>query len=85
MHVSLIRAVTISVELKENESTTKGSDRILKSKRLPNIVDPQYATRHTAEELGAIVALYILGHLTQRETSVVLILYSKYSQVGVST
>jgi len=59
MHVSLIRAVTMSVEVKENESTTKGSDHILKSRRLPKIVDPQYATRHTAEELVATVALYI--------------------------
>jgi hypothetical protein len=51
--------MTISVEQKENESTTKGSDRILKSKTQPNIVDPEYATRHAAEAFGAIVTLLI--------------------------
>jgi len=63
MHVSLIirhknRAVTISAEQKKNdhkrESTTKGSDRILKSKTPPNIVDPEHAKRHAAEALGSI-------------------------------
>jgi hypothetical protein len=59
MDVSLIRAVTISVEQKEIQATAKGSGRILKSKTLPNIADPEHATRHTAEALGAVVALLI--------------------------
>ena len=52
-------AKTISVEQKENESTTKGSDRILESKTTPNIVDPEHATRHVAEAFWAIVALHV--------------------------
>jgi hypothetical protein len=51
--------MTISVKQKENESTTKGSDRILESKTTPNIVDPEHATRHVAEAFWAIVALHV--------------------------
>jgi len=59
MHVSLIilhknRAVPISAEQKKNESTTKGSDRILEAKTPLNIVDPKHPTRHAAEALGSI-------------------------------
>jgi len=46
--------MTISAEQKKDESTTKGSDRILHSKTPPNIVDPEHATRHAAEALGGI-------------------------------
>ena len=51
--------MTISVEQKENRSTAKGSDRNLLEKIQPNIADPEHATRHTAEALGAVVALLI--------------------------
>jgi hypothetical protein len=52
------RAMTISVEQREDELTTKGSDRILVSKTVTpsDIVDPEQATRHTAKAFGAIVA-----------------------------
>jgi len=53
------RAMTISVGKEKNESTTKGSDRILESKTTPNIVDPEHATRHVAEAFWAIVALHV--------------------------
>jgi hypothetical protein len=48
----------ISVEPDENESTTKGSDRILESKTQLDIVD-RYAALHAAETLGATVALHV--------------------------
>jgi hypothetical protein len=58
IHASIFR--TISAVLKENGSTTKGSDRILfnvGSKTEPNIVDPEHATRHVDAE--TFVALQI--------------------------
>ena len=68
-------AMPISVRQKENELTTKGSDRILVSKSPLNIVDPERATWHAAKTLGAIVALHIsviwLSHKLHS--------YSKYS------
>jgi len=59
--------MTISVEKEENESTTKGSDRILESKTTPKIVDPEHATRHFGASGSRRVTRF--GHLNQRKTS----------------
>jgi hypothetical protein len=52
---------TISVEQKQNDSGPKMVGRIvsLRQKNTPIIVDPEHATRHAAEALGATVALRI--------------------------
>jgi len=49
------------MEQRKSEMTTKGSDRSLETKTPPNIVDPEHATRHAAETLGAVVALHTFG------------------------
>lgn len=63
------RAITISLEKKENELAATG-DHILESKTPRNIVYPQYATQHAAETLGAAVALHTFGSSDSALTSV---------------
>ena len=61
-------AMTTSVEQKQNELTREGRIIFSNPKAPPDIVDPAYATLHTAKTLQRNGRVTQTGHLTERQT-----------------